>query len=131
MSEPVKDAMGVSVDETGDAGALYAEDIKIRGTLVANLEDLRELLRSVAIARDFFTGYSLGEALQERIDAIGVKKETIEAITDADADFLGRPTLQSRLAILKTKSDACIEQAKELLEGQVKEAEEKETEGGT
>jgi hypothetical protein len=92
------------------------------------LEDLRELLRSVAISRDFFTGYSLGEALQERIDAIGVKRKTIEAVTEADANFLGRPTLQSRLAILQTKSNACIEEAKKLLEGQVEDVE-KEKEG--
>ena len=121
----------VIVSEEDDLELLYQPGkgkVKVRAALTENLEDLRELLRSVAISRDFFTGYSLGVALQERIDDIGERRETLGSIQGADLTSFGKVTLQAKLALLQHKSNEYIQEAIDIITGQKQEAE-KTTEG--
>ena len=82
-------------------------EVSRRLRLAQVLEDALSELRSIQKTRDYFTGYSLVEALTERIDLIG-------SSTDPEAYIGHRRTLIAELTYFKTTTLAAIEEAKKL-----------------
>jgi len=84
-----------------------ATNLEMRAYAMA-LDNLRTILRSMAITADFFKGYSMGEAIMERMGRIGrleKAKEVYEQGTKLSEKRLvteyGYVTMQSQLLILK------------------------------
>lgn len=84
-----------------------ATNLELRSHAIA-LENLRTILRSTAITTDFFKGYSLGEAITDRMSRIGslatAEKSFKEGTNLSEkrlVDERGYVTIQSQLLLLK------------------------------
>ena len=95
--------------------------------LAIMLDEIRTTLRATAITKDFFHGYSLGEAILDRMEHIGKLKDATKTFdggghmsTRVLKTKRGAPTLQSRLLYLKEQAfgkdgqSGIIAQVKEL-----------------
>ena len=84
-----------------------ATNLELRAHAMA-LDNLRAILRSTAVTTDFFKGYSLGEAILDRMSRIGaletaekVYKEGTNLSEKRLVDERGYVTMQSQLLLLK------------------------------
>ena len=84
-------------------------DAKAAVRMAAELEDLQSYLRTIRRRDDAFAGYSIAEALQERINEIGKPGSAEYNGVSVDADLSpgnthgGRLTLLAKLAYLEEK----------------------------
>lgn len=84
-------------------------DAKAAVRMAAELEDLQSYIRTIRRRDDAFAGYSIAEALQERINEIGKPGKMMYNGVESDADNSpgathgGRLTLLAKLAFLEEK----------------------------
>jgi len=100
------DSKAPATKSTSSEKAASAEAEQKRRLAVV-LEDINVFLRSTATTRDFFEGYSLSEAIQERLDIIGGDAEAATQAPD------GKLTLLGELEILRATGLAAISAAKQ------------------
>ena len=100
---------GVPATSNTDTGTEAGKELQ--GLRIAQaLTSIMTFLRATAVSRDFFEGYSLSEAIQERLDLIGGGNYTA---TQAPT---GSPTLLAELDILEVSGAAAIAAAREFEE---------------
>ena len=112
--------MGIDQQTGADIDSQTSQDTQSTEASAANAEvsrrkiaevlsDINTFLLSVAQTRDFFKGYSLSEAIQERLDFIGGgEEEKTQAPTKA-------PTLLGELETLLEEGKEAIAQAKKAI----------------
>lgn len=70
-------------DSGKDAGYVPSAEQKKALNTAAKIDGALSFLRSTAITNDYFTGYSLNEILQERLDLIGeINDKTDSTVSD-------------------------------------------------
>lgn len=89
FTDPSKITSGESSDsEVGDDA-----ELKKQMSVAAKLENALSFIRSTARTNDYFTGYSLNEIIQERLELIGDDEES----TTATVGDSNKPTLLAGL----------------------------------
>ena len=92
------------------------------------LQNVLDFIHQHAVTNDFYMGYSLVEALQDRIDTIGSLEESKNVFgrqtTEGKSGLLtrtrsGRPTKQAELLALEESGLAAIKEAKDLAEVEI------------
>lgn len=89
-----------------EAGAV-SRNLEAR-RLAQRLDEVINFIRSTAITRDFFEGYSLSEAIQERLDFIGGEGQ------EFTQGIRGVPTLLAELDKLETDGLQAITAARDV-----------------
>lgn len=92
-----------------DVGTESGKELQRLRTAAA-LTDVMTFLRATAASRDFFEGYSLSEAIQERLDLIGGGSYVATQAPE------GTPTLLAELDLLEAAGLGAISAAREFEE---------------